>query len=49
MRERDITSGASMAGVTLMRLVPEFTFLAWNDRGGQYAMQNAMRDIILRT
>ena len=45
MRERNIRSGASVAGLTLMRLGPELTFLAWNDKGGQDAMQNVMRHI----
>ena len=35
MRETNTASSASVAGLELMRLGPELTFLAWNDRGGK--------------
>ena len=35
MRERNTASSASVAGLELMRLGPQLTFLAWNDRGGR--------------
>ena len=37
MRETNTASSASVAGLELMRLGPELTFLAWNDRGRYYA------------
>ena len=40
MRERNITSSISVAGVMLLRLGLDLSFLAWNDRGGQAAQQN---------
>lgn len=49
MRERNTTSGAGVAGLTLMRLGPELTFLAWNDRGGQDATQNVMQHMNFAT
>lgn len=33
MREKNTASSASVAGLELMRLGPELTFLAWDDRG----------------
>ena len=51
MRETNTASSASVAGLELMRLGPELTFLAWNDRCGKILCRKLCRIAIpsLRT